>query len=67
MRYNEWESYPEANAGALTMAGKLKDKLNVAVLVAGPAQDDHDAQLHQAMLIEKGLADHANVKVIGKT
>lgn len=67
MHYNEWKSYPEANTGALTMAGKLKDKLNVAVLVAGPAQDDHGAQLHQAMLIEKGLVDHANVKVIDVT
>lgn len=50
----------------LIMAGKLNGKLNVAVLVAGPAQDDHEAQMHQAMLIEKCLANLASVKVIGK-
>ena len=48
------------------MAGKLKGKINVAVLVAGPAQDEHDGQLHQAMLIEKGLTNLANVTIIGE-
>lgn len=48
------------------MAGKLSGKLKVAVLVAGPTQDEHDAQLHQAMLIEKGLTNLASVTIIGK-
>ena len=51
----------------LKMSHRFHNELNVAVLVAGPSQDEHDAQLHQAMLIEKGLTNLASVRIIGKT
>ena len=48
------------------MAGEVNRRLNVAVLVSGPSKDEHDAQLHQALLIEKQLAKLANVTILGK-
>lgn len=48
------------------MAEEFKGKMNVAVLVAGPAEEEHDALLHKALLIEKELAKVANVSILGK-
>ena len=48
------------------MAEQFKGKMNVAVLVAGPAAEEHDALLHKALLIEKELAKVANVSILGK-
>ena len=48
------------------MAEQFEGKMNVAVLVAGPAAEEHDAVLHKALLIEKELAKVANVSILGK-
>ncbi len=45
---------------------KMRSNLKVAVFVAGPREVDRDAQLCQALLIERELAKVAHVTILGE-